>query len=448
MNKIPFSFIMLIVCLTGRIFNICADERVFSSIPYEIRIYVFGDIAEKSQSAFAAMVSNRCRIQTGQLWNVSIEFPSAETAVTLRRGFPENGEGFDKIFIAEFDCPQQLQIQEFDVKTHWRGRKAVYELDHPTKAVDVLLQALFELFSPIARLEKAAADTATLRVQGADIDSLTMLEPAHERHSVAGIPMKQGILLPFVRSYDRDGKLLNVSRISWTALAAEQVEPVSNLLRCRIESSMRNGLGMRRRGQTEIYALSVPTPMQPTTLRLKPRINNGEKTTEVLQTLPVYDVFEAVPGEKKLQPLGQTRTDGTFVLTPIQERPLRTVMIRSGHSLIAQIPVVRGQDWDCIIPIPDAAVRLEAEAAVLGIQEDMIDTAARRSILDVRLKKFEESKDEKMIRETRNDLAKLKDNDRFLIELEQARLRYKSEDSVVQRQIDRLFRNTKKAVGK
>ncbi|MDR0871289.1 MAG: hypothetical protein LBN39_10915, partial [Planctomycetaceae bacterium] len=101
-----------------------------------------------------------------------------------------------------------------------------------------------------------------------------------------------------------------------------------------------------------------------------------------------------------------------------------------------------------MIPVPDAAERLEAESVLLGLQEELIDTAARRQLLRQKLKKAEEQKDEKLIRETRTDLSKLKDAARFRVELEQFKLRFHSDDPLIQHRIDKLFNDTKKAAEK
>jgi hypothetical protein len=100
------------------------------------------------------------------------------------------------------------------------------------------------------------------------------------------------------------------------------------------------------------------------------------------------------------------------------------------------------------IPIPDDPVRLEAESVIVGLQEQMIDTTARRQILNFRLNKAEESNDKKTASEVRSELSQLKDAPAFLMDLEQIRQRYKSDDPIVQQRMNRLFEDTKKAINK
>lgn len=446
--------------------SLSADEPNFSELPYQIKIYVAESPVrpEVEQIRFSQTVRDRCRSLVDCFWELSFEFIPISATEDIRTSFqdpPEDWTACDKIFLAEFEqFGQRLTACEFDVVTRWQGKSLTFEISNPDKTVDVFVDALFRLFSPIAKLEKSSPTTATLRIRGANIfrnsdyvDSFGLAGNPEKikrtnRNMIGGISPETSVLIPFVRSLDRDDRTTNVSRIPWTALVAESVDPLSNLLRCRIESSLRNVLETRRRGQTEVYALSVSTPMEPTVLRLHPRKQSAEKTdSEIIdRILAVYDVSEMIPGEDKPRSLGKTHSDGTFIVPPHPNRPVRNCYMKRGRSVVARIPVVRGLETEISVPISDDSIRLEAEAIVLGIREEMIDVRALRSILELRLKRFEEKGDEPMIRATRNELARLKDARRFQIELDQARLRFHSEDPVIQRQIDRLFRDTEKAI--
>lgn len=160
--------------------------------------------------------------------------------------------------------------------------------------------------------------------------------------------------------------------------------------------------------------------------------------------LGVYDVFEALPGETSLRSIGQSDSEGRFILEPDAARPVRICYVKSGSALLARLPVVRGLERELSVPVPDDPVRLRAEATLVGLQEEFIDTQARREILTLRLAKAEKDGDAKRSQTTRIELGKLKDRQRFLNELEMARLRFRSEDAAVQRRIDRMFRETKK----
>ncbi len=435
-----------------------ATDRVFSASPYRVRLFLCGEMAtllsEKSQADPASAIVALCRLQFGPLWEMTVDLPSSSFAELSSRFAdpPDEWQAFDKIYVAQWST-NPMTLVEFDVKTGHVGRRGQYSIDEPAKAVDILVQALSSQFSPIARLEKATVEGATLRMQG--IDLAARWEPGSFQNRV-GVSASQSVFLPFVRSFDRHGKPTGTAPMPWTYLVPENFDPVTNLLHCRLESSLRHSLTTQRRGRSEVFALSIPTPLLPTLLKLRPRMDVASKhSTQVtsIQTLPVYDVMEAtIPedgGKRTIQLLGQTKADGTFLLEAHEGRPIRTLLFRTGKTLIAQVPIVRGLEAECVIPIPDDAVRLEAEAAVLGIQEEIIDTTARRSLLQLRLRRLNDGTAENkqaMVRATESELNRLKTPDRFLIDMDQARLRYRSVDSVVQRRIDILFRDARRAL--
>lgn len=356
---------------------------------------------------------------------------------------PPDWDAWDKILVAELIDTRELRMTEFDVKTRFLGQESIYEIDAPSKMLDIFLVALLGHISPVAKMERAMTETATFQIKGADIAAALRPSDLGTVNDLAGVDVNRSVLTAFVRSRDRNGKLIGVSPVPWTVLVPEKIDPITHRLHCRVESPLRSSLTSRRRGQTEIYALSVPTPMLPTTLKLQPR---KEGKAVALATLPIYEVFEVPPGGQSPISIGHTRTDGVFVLEPHEKRPYRMILFRSGRTLVAQIPVIRGLKAEQPVPIPDDSVRLEAEGVVLGIQEEMVDMAARRSILQKRLEKFQKEKNEAMVRETEGQMNRLKDRDRFLIELDQARLRFHSDDPVVQRRIDKLFRDTRRAL--
>ena len=409
-----------------------ASEPAWEESPYRIRIYVSPSSEVRLPREFAKLVRERCATHWGIYWTVQVEEPTLELLQHLQMEFselPEDWTQFDKVFVAAFSS-ERLELREFDTATRWRSEKHSFPLGGESKLEDVLLQGLHEVFSPIGRVEQTAAEHVTLLLRGKNL-----------LPSTASI--RADIFLPFVRTLDRDAKLIQVERIPWTVLVAESEESKSLGLRYRTESGVRSPLSQRRRGRTEIYALAVPSPPTATQLRFVPRSKTEAKN---IGTLPPYSVYEKVPGEKDVVLVGKTATDGSFLLEPSAERAVRFLQIRDDSTLIVQFPIVRGLESVTTIPVPDDVIRLEAEAALLGIQEAMIDQVARRGILNLREKKFREAGDSQQLRDVRSELLRMKDAARYHLELNQLRDRLHSEDPIVERRIDRLFRDTRKMV--
>ncbi len=165
--------------------------------------------------------------------------------------------------------------------------------------------------------------------------------------------------------------------------------------------------------------------------------------TSLLRGLGIYDIFEAIPGEATLRRVGQSNSHGRFVLEPDSQRSVQTLYVRSGNTILAKLPIVRGLNEVLAVSVADDPARLRAEAALLALQEEFIDTQARREILTLRLEK---AKDEKAVQAMRLELGRLKGEQQFRTDWEQLRLRFRSSDQAVQHRIDRMFRDTRKAL--
>lgn len=451
--SILFSWVFLVVFSTAS----RAEEKPFGETPYRIKICLFADadhpVPGSQRDRFVQSVDERSRTLIGPFWQLDVEFLEIDRFDDVSSRFsdpPAEWEHFDKIYLVRWNrTSDRFGISTLDVRTRWTDGESFREIDLPEKTVDVLIQALAEHFTPVVKLERAGFDSASFRIQAIDVFSPSGIfsrDPSEESESQirGGISIPGEILLPFVRTLDREGKTMSVSRIPWTAIRCESFDPLTKMLRGQIESSQRDPLGVRRRGRTEIYAISVPTPMRPTEIRLFPRMQaEKESFRNTTRTMPIYDVLEIIPEEKLPVPLTSTRTDGSFVLQPVEERPIRMILLRSGPTAIARFPVIRGLEKEYRVPIPDDPVRLEAEAAILGIQEELLDTTARRKILEIRLK---QQKDSAKKRETQNEWDRLKSFDQFLTDLRQARLRFETDDPIVRRRIEKMFRDTEKAI--
>lgn len=440
----------------GLTFAVDETARPYDLQPYRIQVLLFQDEESGNQKnkpfeqdVFCRTLQNRLSALIGNFWQIEISYKKTadwqESFSVLddpAKPLPEIWQSFDKIFFVFFErsssvaVEQKIRVRQLDTATRYLGSETIGAIAEPSKVVDFLVRTFLEQFSPITRLEHASMNSATLRIRGERLFHIN--NPMKTKSGL--IPASGDVLIPFVRSLDSEENLVGVFRIDWTILVAESTDSQTGLLQCRIESGQRDPLGRRRRGRTEIYAISVPTPMEPTLIRLQARSNSGSNF------LPRCDVFEKVPGKDKPVLIGQSNLNGLFRLEAESDRPFRLCQFRSGRTLIAQLPIVRGLETELVVPVSDDPIRLEAEAAIIRIQEEVVDVKARRSILNKRLEKAQNDGKDKLIRDTRAELSQLKDNERFLLELKQAQVRFRSDDPLVQRRIDRMFRTTEQTI--
>ena len=430
MRSVLVFFLFLVLSVA-----VFASEPVWEDRPYRVRIYVLWEKEQRRPCDFARTIGERCAVLGKTYWTVQVEEPTGKLRERLRTELaestelPKDWEKLDKVFVAEFSS-ERLELREFDTMTHWLGEKRSFSVGGESKFADALIQGLHEVFSPLGRIEQASTDHATLVLRGKNLQPPTM-------------SIRQDVFLPFVQVLDRSAKLTKVERIPWTVLVAEPRDSEFPALRCRVESGVQEPFRMRRRGRTEVYALAVPTPLTPTQLQFVAR---SATPTKNIGTLPTYGIFERIPGEKDSIFLGQATVDGTFQLESDAERSVRLLQVRDNTTLIAQFPIIRGLESATKIPVSDDVVRLEAEAALLGIQEEMIDQVARRNILSLRAKKFAEQGETQQLRDIRSELLRMKDAGRYHRELTQLRERLHSEDPIVERRINRMFQDTRKMV--
>ena len=386
--------------------------------PVQIVLSVINSSGENVNDTVKAQIEKSvqyCRTFGATRWNIKTEYPkqSIDTAT-----IDWDKQNCDKFFLVSLDNNagkiDGIDIQEVDVQIRRCGVKGRYGISSPEKLPDVLFQAVMKHYTPI------------LRVIGG---------------VVAGSSDVNSILMPYARTFDREGSIASVEPIPYTVLVIESADALTNTLKFKVVSGIPNALSARRKGRTEIIAAGISLAereeMTPTVIRIQLPLS--------IKPVPVYDIYEVFLDEKesgkKAVKLGRSSTDGAFELSAEPERLLRVIQIRSGNSSFAQFPAVRSRQGEITVPIADAPVRAEAESFLKGLQDEFIDTLAKKIILEKRLTKVDGKERSKV----QNDMMNLKRKERFLLELEQGRLHFRSDIPAVQRRIDRMFRETEKS---
>ena len=190
-------------------------------------------------------------------------------------------------------------------------------------------------------------------------------------------------------------------------------------------------------------ALLFTPSYQQTVLTVKAR-------DESAQPLFGYQVFVRPPGEGESKLIGTTDWQGQVTI-PVSEQALQIVYIKNGGLLLARLPIVVGQEPEVEASIPDDRQRLRAEGFIRGIQDELVDTVARREAIALQIQRQIQSEflTEADLDKADQLLQKLRDlsaDVELARELERGRPNYSSPDNATQNRIDRLFRDTAAAI--
>ncbi len=331
----------------------------------------------------------------------------------------------------------RLDAREWDAATWRLGPVLAYPVRHPAKLRDTAVRAVLEAFRPLARIDRVETgpdgQRTVLRLRAGGLP--TRDPELHLAHAGQ-------LFCPVIRLNDRDGRLrrnrdgdpILPQPVPWTFLVAEGVEAAE--VPCRVESGLGAPLSASRRGRTEQLALGVVPRPEPSRLTLLAR-------REPHHPMAGYEVFLQRPGEKATRLLGRTDRSGSVEVAPTGD-PLAILLVRSGQQLLARLPVVAGFAGDWTAYVPDDTQRLEAEAFVTALQEELVDTVTRREVLLARAEAQLEAGRLDEAREVRDQLHRLPDRETLRRRLTTRRSQLRSSDPHVQRQIETLFGDTSK----
>lgn len=161
------------------------------------------------------------------------------------------------------------------------------------------------------------------------------------------------------------------------------------------------------------------------------------------QPLAGFRVYQRDTNVEDPAYIGKTGDDGAIAIS-LGKTPIQIVFVQSGGQWIAKIPLVPKADALIEAPLVDDRKRLEAEAKLVGIREELIDLVARRSILAARARAKIKANDLKAA----NNLVRELEGMPTATEFEQQRIRQQerlieSDDPQIQKRIEKLFNDTR-----
>jgi len=346
----------------------------------------------------------------------------------------------DKLFLLRVDPAidgWRVRAREWDAATWCLGPVVGCPVRQPAKLRDAALQMVFGAFRPLARIERVEAgeegQRAVLRLRAAGL-------PAHD--SDLHRARTGQLFCPMIRLHDREGRLrrdedgnpIVPQAVPWTFLEVERVE--EGALTCRVQSGLRSPLSGSRRGRVERLALAIVPRQAATRLTVVSRRDPHEP-------IPGYEVFVQKPGEKATRLLGRTDRAGSIDVGPTEE-PLAFLLVRSGQQLLARLPVAAGFAAELTAYVPDDTQRLEAEAFVTAVQEQLVDTVTRRQVLLSRAEAQLEAGRTDEAKQLLAQVYQLPDRATLHRRLVTRQARLRAPDPHVQRQVETLFGDTAK----
>jgi hypothetical protein len=429
--------------------NSTRAQSVWEYTSYDVRVWVAlapaPELTERLQQDVMLAVAQQSETVFAAAWDVKVTPASPKMHSDMIAAFDlitadevaaadDSALRGDKLYLVVVDADPLgyvVRARELDCATRMWGRVIERRLRQPAQIPNESFLAVAEAFSPLARIEKSKDKIAVARLRAGGLIV---------RDESPALVSAEDILRPIVRNNDRLGEVRpgGIQPIPWTFLRVSSRRGAE--LECDIHSGLRNPISTRGGRRTENFALAVRPTDQPTELRLQAR---GTPS----QPLAGYEIYsqDLQTGDAEL--LGQTDWRGTLSVPPADQR-LRVLYVKNGGLLLARLPLVPGLEPQQTALVADDAQRLEAEGVVSSLQNNFMDTVARRQVLAVRIRKRIADKNldeaDKLLAEmrtlpTQNDFSRM---------LDQQRQRFNSADRNTLVKIDALFTDTRLAVSK
>ena len=383
------SWLLMLACSIPAADTAAAPE---SARPYRIALWmdVEGSSAEDSQLT-NEIVNDLLRTIArifGEAWDVTHQpCPLDARALPEPDLAQENGPSFDKVFFTRLSTPdssgaRQVRAYEYDAILHEWGPPVVRVIYADSDLSEGMFRAISSAFRPVARIMGRDRGKVLLSLRAQTL-----------------VPISSGSQLalpgtPFVIvrvPADRPGES---SIVPWSYLINRSAEksPTDRLVtQADIASVFRNPLSSQDETKTDLWAVACPDePDGKTVIQFRNREND--------RPIVGYDVAVRQIGQTSALSIGSTDFRGEITvsrmdsLTARNTTPVIDVLLRSGQTVIARLPLVPGSPRHCEVPILLDPILPEIAGQVLTLQEEVIDQVAKRKMLERKLKQAEQSK--------------------------------------------------------
>ena len=279
--------------------------------------------------------------------------------------------------------------RESEVFSRTQSRRTT---DRRAVATEVI-RLLEDLFHPIAQIDGADPTTATLRIKASEYPSA---DPGFNQ------VQKGSAFIPFFRYMNRYRVMQKLQFLPWSYITVEEKGRIRS--QCRLDTGVKTPLGSFRRRRMELRALMIKPEQDQTTLTVVPRTNVNRPLVGYL--VAVYDELPPPPakpggdeqekldaslaGEKKVEGpkpvIYRTDRSGQVTIPRNPKTPLQWVFVRSGAALLTRFPLIPGVEPGMTAECPDDTIRLDVEGQMVLLQSRLIDTIAKRAMVQAMIK--------------------------------------------------------------
>lgn len=449
-SKLLFAAAMVVAVAWSRP-SVGADvAEVWEGQPYRIEaslaIAAPGDLQQQLASELPGYLKQRASTSIGSVWQLHPEVATGELRQAMLLGLarmadehlPKRTKTEDKrllLVVRATPWGYELSAREFDRYVE-RWGPTLQRIVRQREAVPEQLFLLAEqAVAPLAHFAQEGSNPmkVAIELRGADLPPTGAGDFAWLRPG--------DVLQPVLVRTTRAGDVLpgSATTIPWAFIEVEEHAEGEHSLSGQIKSAAARPLGARR-GRTEAVAIGMRHDRKPTRLALRARSDEH-------QPLAGYEVFVQDPGTNNLALLGKSGADGEIAIPP-GDTGARTLFIKSDGVTLARIPVVPGAEETIVAPLPDDEMRLRAAARLVALREDIVDVVARRTILMARVRQHIKEKKFAEARELMGQLDELPGTTQFRLTVERDAQLIRANDPQVQRRIDKLFSDTRSALGK
>jgi len=413
-------------------------QSLWETSPYRVRVWI--DSEERApDSSLNRHLTARLDELIGAAWELEVE-AMPEAIAPLLATHPEGLSDtlieatapavlrLDKLFVVQLrqrDLRWHVSAREFDVHTRRWGTAKETHTAQATLIPSIVAQAIVESFSPIVKLGNVRDEQLAVQLKAA---ALLKDGPSPARIQMADI------LQPIERFNNRQGLPRQIRDVKWTYLVVSETDAMQPV--CKIYSGLHNPLGGRTSIRTERLALVVKPSHGQTRLML---------TTKDTTPQPIVGcaVLRQQLGSKETTLLGLSDWRGSLEVA-VDDAPLTMLFFKNGNQLLARLPIVAGLHEQVIVPLHENDARLEAEGFLLGVEENLVDVIARRTMLAASTRALIEASDWTEAERLISELRLLETPTSLGQMVQQREGRIQAENKRVQQRIDGLFNKTRK----
>ncbi|AMV35516.1 hypothetical protein VN12_25720 [Pirellula sp. SH-Sr6A] len=412
---------------------------------------------------------------------------------------------YDKIYMVAIDLVDgayRVRTKEMDSLVRRMGDLGAERVLRPQDLGGSIARLLRASFTPMVRIEETDNFSATMRVRAAGL----ITGESHPAQIGLG-----DVVIPFIRRDDMNGNPTVLQAMPFTFIAATEKIDKTSLYYGAIFAASRGALTAAKNRRTQRLGLKVTTKYPESELHLKFRPPFGMPQNVAPRSVPGAEVYLRTPGSDDLVMVGRTDWRGVLPLTngtppkiryeiPANSRnpgisearkivsesvpppeypqpapeatgatdenapkapskppkgevqinvPLYLYYVKNGDTLLARLPIVTGFYPVDEAKLPDDRRRLETEAFLKGLQNEVLDLVVRRKILESRVNaKLKEGKVSEA-QTVLEDLKRIKNYERMSEQIESVQRRATDESRgrvgpVLQKKIDEMVDSTRK----